>query len=161
MDDKGQYQPNGTLAPRLVDAATGPWSAADDLLTTVDAYGRFLTGVIRSDWLTPDQTGQRSHILISLVGDPIWNCQAAPQVRCADAYGHGIGWMVYRYGDKTVLIHGGNDAGENALVYYSPQTRNGAIIFVNGAEWDFRHRPGARIDRRPARYRRLLPATGR
>ena len=34
---------------------------------------------------------------------------------------------------RAVLIHSGSDAGENALVYYSPDQRDGAVIFVNGA----------------------------
>ncbi|PCC73703.1 Beta-lactamase [Nannocystis exedens] len=80
---------------------------------------------------------QRATILTSLAGDPIWGCESTPEIRCADAYGHGLGWMVYDYGDRTVLNHGGNDAGENALVYYSPQTRSGAVILVNGGNGIF------------------------
>lgn len=137
MNAKGEYRPLGELNARFAENAVGTWSAADDLLTTVDAYATFLTGVIRSDWLTKAQAAERSTIVTSLSGDPIWNCDVGPEVRCADAYGHGIGWMVYRYGDHTVLKHGGNDAGENALVYYSPDTKNGAVIFVNGGNGIF------------------------
>ncbi|MCC7054632.1 MAG: beta-lactamase family protein [Gemmatimonadaceae bacterium] len=137
MNAKGEYRPLGELNGRFAENSGGRWSAADDLLTTVDAYATFLTGVIRSNWLTTAQVAERSAILTSLSGDPTWNCDSGPEVRCADAYGHGIGWMVYRYGDHTVLKHGGNDAGENALVYFSPDTKNGAVIFVNGGNGIF------------------------
>ncbi|MFP2925324.1 serine hydrolase domain-containing protein [Pyxidicoccus sp. 3LG] len=137
MDAKGHYDTEGRLAPRLAKGTVGDWSAADDLLTTVEAYSRLLEGLIRSDWLTPELVAERARILTSLVGDPVWGCEPAPDVRCARAYGHGIGWMVYEYADKTVLIHGGNDAGENALVYYSPKTRSGAVILVNGGNGIF------------------------
>lgn len=137
MNAKGEYRPLAELNSRFADDANRNWSAADDLLTTVDAYAAFLTGVIRSNWLTKAQATERSTILTSLSGDAIWNCAPGLDVRCPDAYGHGIGWMVYRYGDHTVLKHGGNDAGENALVYYSPDTKNGAVIFVNGGNGIF------------------------
>lgn len=137
MDAKGRYDASGKLAPRLTPGEPGPWSGADDLLTTVRAYAAFLTGVMRSDWLTPAQAEARSMVLTSLVGDPIWTCEPTDEVRCATAYGYGIGWMVYDFGDRTVLIHGGNDAGENALVYYSPETRSGAVILVNGGNGIF------------------------
>ena len=38
-----------------------------------------------------------------------------------------------RYGRHTVLQHTGNDEGETDLVYFSPDRRTGAAIFVNGA----------------------------
>jgi CubicO group peptidase (beta-lactamase class C family) len=130
MDAAGAYFPiasDGRLA-----SADGSWSAADDLLTTVDAYARFLVGVIRSDRLPASWIAERTRILTSLEGDPIWSCAASPGVTCATHYGHGLGWMVYQFAHKTVVKHGGNDKGENALVIYCPETGNGAVIFING-----------------------------
>lgn len=121
---------NGRLSDENRD---GNWSAADDLLTTVDSYARFLVGVIHSRGLARQWTNARTELLTSLAGDPVWNCVPGPGVTCAQSYGHGIGWMVYRFDHHTVVKHGGNDEGENALVYYSPETRNGAVIFVDGA----------------------------
>jgi CubicO group peptidase (beta-lactamase class C family) len=137
MNAKGEYRPLGELNGGLAEDAGKDWQSSDDLLTTVDAYAAFLTGVMRSDWLTPAQVAERSAILTSLQGDAIWSCAPGAGIRCADAYGHGLGWMVYRYGGHTVLKHGGNDAGENALVYYSPDTRKGAVLFVNGGNGIF------------------------
>jgi len=130
MDAAGAYFT--TASTGRLASADGSWSAADDLLTTVDAYARFLVGVIRSDHLAPSWIAQRTRILSSLEGDPIWNCAAATGLTCATHYGHGLGWMVYQFDHKTVVKHGGNDKGENALVIYSPDTGNGAAIFING-----------------------------
>lgn len=137
MNAKGDYRPLTEINERLAVDAGKHWSAADDLLTTVDAYSALLTGIIRSDWLTPAQAADRSVLLTNLDDNAIWDCVPGTGIRCPDAYGHGIGWMVYRYGGHTVLKHGGNDAGENALVYYSPDTRNGAVILVNGGNGIF------------------------
>lgn len=138
MNTQGKYfeiaDGNGRLSRDNID---GGWSAADDLLTTVDAYARFLVGVIASKTLDRQWVDQRMKILTSLAGDPIWNCEPDATVVCAREYGHGIGWMVYRFEAKTVVKHGGNDEGENALAIYSPETGNGAVIFVNGANGVF------------------------
>jgi CubicO group peptidase (beta-lactamase class C family) len=137
MDGSGKFDASGKLAPRLTPGKPGHRSAADDLLTTVEAYGALIVGLIKSERASSTAAALRTNILTSLVGDAIWDCHPATDVVCASSYGHSIGWMVYNYEAKTVLIHGGNDAGENALVYYSPQTRNGAVIFVNGANGIF------------------------
>lgn len=133
MDAEGRYftivEGSGRLSNENSD---GRWSAADDLLTTVDAYARFLVGVIKSDWLDRELVNERTQILTSLEGDEVWNCPVNADAMCAKQYGHGLGWMVYKFDGKTVVKHGGNDKGENALVIYSPETGNGAVIFVNG-----------------------------
>jgi CubicO group peptidase (beta-lactamase class C family) len=131
MDANGKYLP---VEPRLKNAgiALEPWSAADDLFTTVDAYSRFLVAVIDSTGLAKSWLDTRTQLLTSLAGDPIWNCEPNLSTRCAERYGHGLGWMVYELDGKRVVKHGGNDKGENALVLYSPESRNGAVILING-----------------------------
>jgi len=130
MDEEGRYRRVTRLNPGLRGNA---WQASDDLLLTVEAYARFLSGVIESNWLSDDWIEDRARLLTSFEGDPIWSCEPEMGVICPDSYGHGIGWQVYRYGAQTVVKHSGNDAGENAVVYYSPETGNGAVIAVNGA----------------------------
>ena len=110
-------------------AAGGSDSAADDLLATVPGYARFLERVIRDEGNHP----QRAAILTSVLASPNYRCRSALTRICPEAAGHSIGWQVNRYRDHEVVFHSGSDGGENALVYFSPQTRDGAVIFVNGA----------------------------
>jgi CubicO group peptidase (beta-lactamase class C family) len=131
MDATGAYFATATSDGRLA-RADGSWSGADDLLTTVDAYARFLVAVITSDHVGEPWARERTQILASLEGDPVWSCTASAEVTCAQRYGHGLGWMVYEVAGKTVVKHGGNDKGENALAIYAPRTGNGAVIFING-----------------------------
>lgn len=136
MDETGAYRPRAELAPRLhypfADGGDHPWSAADDLLTTVDAYAELLTALPESAWLPERWRAARSEVLTSIDGDRVWNCEPTDEVECPVAYGHGFGWMVYEWDDHTLLKHGGGDAGESALAHYSPDTGDGAVIFVNG-----------------------------
>lgn len=127
MDADGVYLPRCSHVSRTHEA-----SAADDLHVTVDDYARFLIAVASAEGLTAALATERTRIHTSLADDPVWRCEERSGVRCADVYGYGLGWMVYRYGDVDVIKHGGNDRGENALAYISPQTGDGAVIFVNG-----------------------------
>lgn len=138
MNAEGKYlNPREPPYVESGPSADGEWSGADNLLTTVEAYARFLTGILGSSWLSDEWIRERKAVLTSLEGDPIWSCVPAPGVQCAQRYGHGLGWMVYEFAGKTVLKHGGNDQGENALVYFSPETRSGGVIFVDGGNGIF------------------------
>lgn len=138
MDSSGAYFDIADSSGRLASQPTeGDWSAADDLLATVEAYAEFMTALFANGWLDDTWRRERETILSDLDGNAIWNCEPAVVLRCAEEYGHSLGWMVYRFGHKTVLKHGGNDAGENALVIYSPETRSGAVIAVNGGNGIF------------------------
>lgn len=130
MDDSGRYRRITQLNPQL---RRNNWQASDDLLITIEAYAKLLEDLIEDERPDAAWAAERATLLTSFVGDPIWACEAEMNVTCPDSYGHGLGWQVYRYDGHTVLKHSGNDAGENALVYYSPDTRNGAVIAVNGA----------------------------
>ncbi len=138
MNNEGDYvdfrEGNGRLSDENYE---GRWSAADDLLSTVDAYARFLTSIIESEWLSKAQQAERIDILTSLAGDAIWNCIPTDELTCAAKYGHSLAWMVYEFENKTIVKHGGNDAGENALAIYSPDDRSGVVIAVNGGNGIF------------------------
>ena len=131
MDVDGAYQ---TIAELNESLARGDANgAADDLLTTVPAYANLLVALIESDWLTDEQIAERERVVTSIAEDAIFQCPDLDWLTCPTRFGHSIGWQVYQYGDHKVIKHSGSDAGENAMVYYSPDTRNGAVIFVNGA----------------------------
>ncbi|WP_265587805.1 serine hydrolase domain-containing protein [Sphingomicrobium arenosum] len=104
-------------------------SAADDLLVTVPAYGRFL------EWVIADRENHamRRDIRSSVLDEGNYRCREEVTAVCPQAAGHSLGWQVNNYGNHDVVFHSGSDSGENALVYFSPDTRDGAVIFVNGA----------------------------
>ena len=131
MDADGAYRSIADLNESLARGDAN--GAADDLLTTVPAYAKLLTALIDSDWLADVQIAERERAITSLAEDEILQCPDLDWLTCPTRFGHSIGWQVYEYGDHKVIKHGGSDAGENAMVYYSPDTRNGAVIFVNGA----------------------------
>src|SRR5205085_5609103 len=53
--------------------------------------------------------------------------------RCPLREGYGLGWSMVEYVDEKVLWHTGSDDGDKAMVFYFPSTKNGVVMFTNGA----------------------------
>ncbi|WP_447929906.1 serine hydrolase domain-containing protein [Sphingopyxis fribergensis] len=131
VDAKGRYLDVGNIYPGLREG-TGI-GAAFDLITTASAYGAFLERLIAASAKPSKTLATREAILTPLAGDPVYDCSRKYTRRCPDRFGYSFGWQVHRYGRHRVLHHTGNDEGETDLVYFSPDRRTGAAIFVNGA----------------------------
>ncbi|NNU16521.1 beta-lactamase family protein [Parvularcula sp. ZS-1/3] len=132
MDAEGSWRAIEEVNAALMSEDDDRIGASDDLLVTVPAYAKLLVSLLAEPGSENAQTNRRE-ILTTLEGDPVYNCPEVSYLTCPDAYGHSIGWQVFRWGDHDVITHSGSDAGENALVHFSPDTGNGAVIFVNGA----------------------------
>lgn len=131
VDSGGKYLDPATIYPGLREG-TGI-GAAYDLVTTTDGYGRFLERLIAASRKQSATRRVRETILTPLDGDERYGCEAVFTRRCPDRYGYAFGWQVQLYGRHGVLQHTGNDEGQTDLVYFSPDRRTGAAIFVNGA----------------------------
>ncbi len=129
VNGEGAFVPVDSLYPGLKEG--DGVGAAYDLITTVPAYATFLSALIAER--EPRAMALRETILTDLDGDAIYGCPRKLVARCPDAYGYALGWQVHRYGDHRVLQHTGNDEGQTDLVYFSPDGRDGAVVFVNGA----------------------------
>jgi CubicO group peptidase (beta-lactamase class C family) len=92
-------------------------NAADDLLTTVEDYGKFLVSVMNGDGLSKE----------------IFNEMIRHQVKTKENKYFGLGWEIYDLGaGEYALSHGGSDEGVKTLVFLLPKSRQGLIIFTNG-----------------------------
>lgn len=89
------------------DHKTTRVNAADDLLTTVEDYGRFGAWVLGGAGLPPAMYEQ----MVS----------------------GGLGWEVHRnFADgQYALIHSGGDRGVNAVIILLPKTKEGLIVLTN------------------------------
>lgn len=129
MNKQGEFKPVETLNPGL--AAGDADAAADDLITTVGAYAQFMHRLINQK--SEKATAYRTTILTDLSKDDTYRCDTTRSFICPESVGHSVGWQVWQYPDHSVVTHSGTDAGETALVYFSPQTQTGAVIFINGS----------------------------
>lgn len=120
------YGPEGEFGePDFSD----PWSAADNVYTTIGDYAKFFIAAIRHEGLDDALAASRVTIRDNLIAT---GCPLAPEM-CPSAVGFGLGWEVFEYGDDRIVDHGGSDRGERTMGWFDPDTGTGAIIFTNGA----------------------------
>lgn len=92
-------------------------NAADDLLTTVEDYGRFGAWVLGGAGLPP----------------ALFTEMTKDQSGVKENYAMGLGWELHRnLGDgETVLIHGGADKGVAAVIMLLPKSKQGLVVMTN------------------------------
>ncbi|MDQ1095012.1 MULTISPECIES: serine hydrolase [Chryseobacterium] len=91
-------------------------NAADDLMTSVEDYGRFLMAVMNNELLSTN----------------VFEEMKARQVKTKQDKYFGLGFELYDLGNNEIaLSHGGSDKGVNTIVFILPKTRQGLIIFTN------------------------------
>lgn len=111
------------------DYKTNTANAADDLLTTVEDYGRFGAWVLNG-------AGLPEALFNEMIKQ---HAQARPKI------GMTLGWekLADLPGGEYALVHSGGDVGVNTLVMLLPKSKRGLIIFTNS-------------DRGPALYEKLI-----
>lgn len=93
-------------------------NAADNLLTTLEDYSRFLLHVLQGAGLS----------------EKLYHEMAASQVRI-NGYKHfGLGWWVDENitgNNDFAMVHGGDDIGVHTIVFIVPKTKRALLIFTN------------------------------
>jgi CubicO group peptidase (beta-lactamase class C family) len=97
-------------------------NAADDLLTTVGDYGRFLVSVMNAEGLSKE----------------VFNDMVRHQVKVKENKFFGLGWEIYdNLGNgEYALGHGGADEGVRTQVFILPKSKQGLVIMTNGDAGD-------------------------
>jgi len=91
-------------------------SAADDLITSVEDYSKFLVAVMNND----------------LLSDSVFEEMKSKQVKTKQHKYFGLGFEIYDLGnDEIALSHGGADKGVNTIAFIVPETKQGLVIFTN------------------------------
>lgn len=111
----------------------GEYTAADNLYATVPGYAQLLVELIKGTGLSSELQKVRATLLSTSATSLGYTCVADPS-DCPDSMGYALGWEVFSEPDRTVIIHGGNDFGEFAQVYFIPETEEGLVLFVNGGD---------------------------
>lgn len=93
-------------------------NAADNLLTTVEDYSKFMVHILNGAGLS----------------DKLYNEMIANQVKINDYKHFGLGWWV----DESInenkdfaLVHGGDDIGVHTIAFIVPNSKQALLIFTN------------------------------
>lgn len=91
-------------------------SAADDLLTTIEDYGKFAVSIMNGDGLS----------------QKVFEDLKTNQVETKANKHFGLGLEIYDLGNgETALSHGGADQGAQTIFFILPKTKEGILIFTN------------------------------
>lgn len=92
-------------------------NAADDLLTTVEDYAKFLVYVMNGAGLS----------------EKLYKEMTAEQIRLKNNKYWGLGWWIDELttGDKIAMLHGGDDIGVHTMAIMLPRSKQGLVIFTN------------------------------
>ncbi|HYH10161.1 MAG TPA: serine hydrolase domain-containing protein [Thermoanaerobaculia bacterium] len=99
------------------DHKTTRVNAADDLLTTVEDYGRFAVWVMNGAGLPA----------------PLFTALTSPQARIREHHAMSLGWELFTNlsGGEYALVHSGSDKGVKSLVIIMPKSRMGLVLMTN------------------------------
>lgn len=91
-------------------------NAADDLHTTIQDYGNFLTNILNGANLKEN----------------IYQEMLRKQVQTKENKYFGLGFEIYDLGEEEYAIsHGGSDQGSQCITFLLPKTKQGILIFTN------------------------------
>lgn len=93
-------------------------NAADNLLTTVQDYCRFMLYIMQG-------AGLSENLYSEMIGE---------QSRINDYKHWGLGWCIdenINANQEFALVHGGSDIGVQTIAFIVPKTRQGLLIFTN------------------------------
>lgn len=104
---------------------------SDDVYTTPTDYARFLQAAMSGKGLTKAILAEQLRIQ---TGDKGTQCPPVIKAICPARSGFGLGWQLFEFGAKTVLMHTGNDEGEFTFAYAIPSTGEAAVIMTNAGQ---------------------------
>jgi CubicO group peptidase (beta-lactamase class C family) len=92
-------------------------NAADDLLTTVQDYGKFGVEVLKGAGLSQQ----------------LFRAMISPQVAVNKHVDYGLGWLVVKDlpNKEYALVHSGADMGVRTIIILLPNTKRGIVLMTN------------------------------
>ena len=109
----------------------GAYSAADDMLTTVPDYARFLIALLHGSGYDAAITAERDRVYTDRGDERLVDCATHPDADCPRVQGYGLGHELAEYASYSMLGHGGGDWSEQSLGYVYRPTGDGLIVFLN------------------------------
>ena len=117
-------RPGGYCVPE------GHVSAAHGLRVTAGDLAALLVSVAEADGYDAALAADRDRVHTPVTGDDA-AVECAPDVRCPEAQGYGLGWSVLDWGHDRLVFHGGSDWSEVTVAAISPVTGDGFVVLLN------------------------------
>lgn len=109
----------------------GSYSAADDLVISLNDYAKFLIAAMDGKGYSKQLLQQRNQVAVDKGSQNVVICNKVKKILCPDSQGYGLGWQVLDYKNFKAIGHGGSDWSEVSLSYFYTGSNDGLIIFLN------------------------------
>lgn len=105
--------------------------ASDDVFSTPTDYAIFITSLMDTGPEPRRRMQARSAVITDRRADL---CSRLPPEHCPAEAGFGLGWESFLIDGQRYLMHTGSDDGTFTFAYFSPDTRSGAVFFMNSSQ---------------------------
>lgn len=110
----------------------GHYSAAANLVVSVEDYGKFLISSMQGEGLTPELTLDRNTMQGVQFRQSDIECKPTLKEQCPTQLGYGLGWSMSHLKKGKLIGHRGTNWSVVSLAYYYEGSGDGLIIFFNG-----------------------------
>jgi CubicO group peptidase (beta-lactamase class C family) len=126
LDSAGRW-----TGPQVSDS--GKWNGANNLITTIGDYARFVVSVMKGEGLSSAMSAQRR--LPSAGPHPPVGCKPEPKTLCPRALTFALGWVRLDYQSGPIMVFVGRNerpGGERTFVSFDPARRRGVVVLTSG-----------------------------
>lgn len=126
LDSAGRW-----AEPQASDS--GKWNGANNLITTIGDYARFVVSVMNGDGLSSALIAERR--MPAAGPHPPVGCKLEPTSRCPRALNFALGWVRLDYASGPIMLFVGRNerpGGERTFVSFDPARRHGVVVLTNG-----------------------------
>lgn len=109
----------------------GSYSAAANLVITVEDYAKFLISSMNGEGLNPQLKNDRNTMQGIQFNESSIDCGDALDIQCPTTLGYGLGWSMSQLQDDKLIGHRGTTWSVVSIAYYYEGSRDGLVIFFN------------------------------
>ncbi len=109
----------------------GSYSAAANLVISVEDYATFLLSAMAGEGLTQKLKKERNTMQGIQFRQNDIDCGEVSDVICPTQLGYGLGWSISHWPEGKIIGHRGTNWSVASLAYYYPYSGDGLIIFFN------------------------------
>lgn len=109
---------------------SGSYSAAANLVISVEDYAKFLVSSMRGEGLSPSLKQDRDTMQgVQFVESDI-DCSGAPDILCPNQLGYGLGWSMSHVAEDKLIGHRGTNWSVVSIAYDYQKSGDGLVLFL-------------------------------
>lgn len=130
LDEKGKFY-GYYCSPYGFCSEQGSYSAAANMVISVEDYAKFLISSMDGDGLSPQLKKDRNTMQGLQFDESSIDCSNTLDIQCPSALGYGLGWSMSQLTNDKLIGHRGTTWSVVSIAYYYEGSGDGLVIFFN------------------------------